>query len=71
MAEKKSISIWFFCGVLTLTYGLVLTAQGVYELNGHAPSTVLAHLQPTLWWGLLMTVAGGGYTVKFRPGKVE
>jgi hypothetical protein len=68
MKEKGDISIWFFCGILTLVYGVVLVAQGVYDL-GHPPATVLHELHPTLWWGALMTLAGGIYTVKFRPGK--
>jgi hypothetical protein len=52
-----------------LAYGLVLVAQGVYEHFGHQPNTVLANLQPTLWWGVALTLFGGFYTVRFRPGK--
>lgn len=62
------ISIWFFCGILMLAYGLVLVVQGVIEI-GHPPPTVLANLQPTLWWGVFLTLAGGFYTIRFRPGK--
>ncbi|WP_263381334.1 hypothetical protein [Granulicella arctica] len=66
--ERKEISIWFFCGILMLGYGLVLIATGFTELH-NPPPTVLANLQPTLWWGVLLSVFGGFYTVKFRPGK--
>jgi hypothetical protein len=62
------ISIWFFCGILMLAYGIVLVVQGVIEI-GHPPATVLANLQPTLWWGVFLTLFGGFYTIRFRPGK--
>lgn len=66
---KEGLSIWFFCGILTLVYGLVLVAQGIYEHNGHQPPTILANLEPTLWWGVALTVFGAFYTIRFRPGK--
>lgn len=63
----RKISIWFFCGILMLAYGLVLVVQGLLEIH-HPPATVLANLQPTLWWGVVLTIFGGFYTVRFRPG---
>ena len=68
-SAAEGLSIWFFCGILMLAYGLVLVFQGLYERAGHQPHTVLANLQPTLWWGVVLTVFGGFYTVHFRPGK--
>jgi hypothetical protein len=65
----ERLSIWFFCGILMFTYGLVLLVQGAYEHFGHQPDTVLAQLEPTFWWGVVLTVFGGFYTVRFRPGK--
>ena len=65
---RKELSIWFFCGLLTLVYGLVLAAQGLYDLS-HPPNTVLHELHPTLKWGALMTVLGAIYVIRFRPGK--
>lgn len=62
------LSIWFFCGILLLGCGVILVGQGVYERFGHEPPTVLANLQPTLWWGVILTALGGVYTVRFRPG---
>ena len=54
------MSIWFFCGILTLAYGVVLVA------HGHCVTwTVIRQrrcwheLHPTLWWGVLMTLFGG------------
>jgi hypothetical protein len=65
--RRARLSIWFFCGILMLADGLVLLGQGIFERFGHEPATVLANLQPTLWWGVLLTLFGGGYTVRFRP----
>jgi hypothetical protein len=65
---KQEISIWFFCGVLMLAYGIVLIATGLAEFH-HPPPTVLSNLRPTLWWGVLLGIAGGIYTLKFWPGK--
>lgn len=65
--EKAELSIWFFCGALMLIYGVVLVITGIMEFH-HPPSTVLATLHPTLWWGLLMTIFGGFYTGRFWPG---
>jgi hypothetical protein len=69
--EGAKLSIWFFCGILTLTYGVVLFGQGIYEHFGHQPATVLANLQPTLWWGVLLTLLGSIYTVRFRPARMR
>jgi hypothetical protein len=60
-------SIWFFCGLLMLADGMVLLGRGIFERFGHEPETVLANLQPTLWWGVLLTLFGAFYTVRFRP----
>ena len=67
-AKRKELSIWFFCGILMVVYGVVLVCTGIYESNGHQPPTVLAQLHPTLWWGCLLTAIGLFYSVRFRPG---
>ncbi len=66
--QRREISIWFFCGILMLVYGLVLVLTGLTEIS-HPPATVLANFHPTLWWGMLLTLFGGFYTIRFRPGK--
>jgi hypothetical protein len=74
-SETKSaeLSIWFFCGILMLAYGLVLVATGLAELHHPPPNEILLPwLQawhPTLWWGVVLTVFGGFYSVRFRPGR--
>ena len=64
--EAAELSIWFFCGILLLAYGVVLVITGMLELH-HPPATTLAELHPTLWWGLLMTILGAFYTIRFWP----
>ena len=72
-ARGESLSIWFFCGILTLGYGAVLVIQALLEhfrlLGQHPPATVLANLHPTFWWGLCLALFGLFYTIRFRPGK--
>ena len=67
-APSQSLSIWFFCGILMLAYGIVLDITGMLEFN-HPPPTVLASLHPTFWWGVFLTLFGLFYTIRFRPGK--
>ena len=67
-STEQSLSIWFFVGILTLFSGLIIFGEGIYEFS-HPAATVLANLHPAFWWGLLMSVFGGFYTIRFRPGK--
>ena len=61
-------SIWFFSGILLLSYGVIITATGLWEL-GHPPAhpPVLYNLHASIWWGAIMTIAGLVYTIHFRP----
>lgn len=72
-STEKMLSIWFFVGVLMLASGLLILGQGIYEFS-HPGTTdlatnVLANLHPAFWWGMVMTLFGGFYTLNFRPGK--
>ena len=71
--QHKELSIWFFCGILMLGYGLVLAATGLMEFHNPPPNEILLPwlqpLHPTLWWGVFLAVCGLFYTVRFRPGK--
>ncbi|HEY6448042.1 MAG TPA: hypothetical protein VIY53_16385 [Acidobacteriaceae bacterium] len=60
-------SIWFFSGVLLLTYGVIILAAGLYELS-HPPAVepVLWQLHAPIWWGGLMVAGGLFYTIRFR-----
>lgn len=64
----ESLSIWFFVGAMTLLYGLVLLGYGSWAwVAGHEAPTVLSRYHPTFWWGVLLTLFGGFYTLRFRP----
>jgi len=68
----EALSIWFFVGIMTLAYGLVLLPYGAYEWFGaHEAPTVLNNLHPTFWWGFLLTLFGGFYTFRFRPRSMK
>ena len=65
---RETMSIWFFCGVMLLAYGLIIFATGLYELSHpllHPPA--LAHLHAPIWWGGLLAMAGLAYSVRFFP----
>jgi len=70
-ADPSELSIWFFCGILTLAYGLVLVLTRVTEFHAPPPNEVLLpwleSLHPTLWWGMVLPVFGGFYTLRYRP----
>jgi hypothetical protein len=71
--ENHEISIWFFCGILMLAYGLVLVLTGLSEFHTPPANEVLLPwlqpLHPTLWWGVFLGLGGSFYTVRFRPGR--
>lgn len=56
--SAKLISIWTWVGLVLFCYGLIITATGVYYAFTGLPTTVLGHLNPGLWWGAFMTLAG-------------
>jgi len=67
MSDKHHIiPVWFFVGLLLLTYGALIVASGIAEWR-NPPATVLANLHARVWWGSLMVVLGGGYIIAFRP----
>ncbi len=64
----ETLSIWFFVGIMTLVYGLVLLPYGAWAwFGGHEAPTTLNRLHPTFWWGVLLTLFGCFYTLRFRP----
>ena len=69
MSERHHIiPVWFFVGVLLLTYGIIIFISGLVEWS--SPSTVvLAELHAPVWWGAVLVVLGLVYTLKFRPGR--
>jgi hypothetical protein len=70
MHRPGMLSIWFFIGVLLLAYGALICGAGVYELSNPPEHPVVrADLHAGIWWGALLLVLGGIYTVRFRPSK--
>jgi hypothetical protein len=67
MSDKHHIiPVWFFVGLLLLTYGTLIVASGIAEWQ-NPPPTVLANLHAPVWWGSLMVVLGAAYVIAFRP----
>lgn len=69
---RGSISIWLFSGALFFVYGVIITAQGIWELS-HPPAhpPVLFSLHAPIWWGALMGIAGLAYTIHFWPRRTR
>jgi hypothetical protein len=68
--HANTISIWFFIGALLLVYGLLIGAAEVYAMvNPPAQRVVLHELHAGLWWGILLSLLGIFYVVRFRPRK--
>lgn len=55
-AAGEPLPIWFFVGLILLVYGVLVL---VGNFTGTPRQTVLAETQPGLWWGAIITVAGG------------
>ncbi len=69
----KSISVWFFTGVLMAFYGVVILAYGLF---GAPPNSNVTYLnqETTEWvrrapvlWGAVLLLFGAVYTIKFFP----
>jgi hypothetical protein len=58
MSEDKMLSIWFFVGLLLTVIGVIITAMGVYYVFNPETVTAMAHLNPSLWWGIIMLITG-------------
>lgn len=71
MHRPGMLSIWFFIGLLLLAYGVIILGSGLYEWISppQVQTVVLAELHADIWWGILLTILGVAYTLKFRPGK--
>lgn len=66
----SGIPIWFFIGVLLLSYGAMILGYGLYEvITGVLAPVELNTLHTPIWWGALLLVIGVLYVVRFRPRK--
>jgi FtsH-binding integral membrane protein len=72
MSEKHHIiPVWFFVGILLLTYGVLIFISGLTEWSTPPANVALSEYHAPVWWGALLIVLGGVYTLMFRPGKKE
>jgi hypothetical protein len=71
MAHRRTISIWFFVGVLLLIYGVLILGTGLLGRNAPTPGVVLGRLHVDIWWGALLVVLGAFYTWTFLPGRTK
>ncbi|HZP60811.1 MAG TPA: hypothetical protein VFB27_10855 [Opitutaceae bacterium] len=69
--EHHMIPIWFIIGINLLVYGVVIAITGLVHWSNPPVTVELSDLHIDFWWGLLMTVLGLFYTLRFRPGKTE
>lgn len=67
--KKQIISIWFWVGLVLGVYGLIITAMGVVYLSNPETVTRTADLNPSLWWGIIMLVAGAIFLALGRFGR--
>ncbi len=58
MSDVKMLSIWYFVGMMLTILGVIITAMGVYYIFNPETATAMAHLNPSLWWGLIMLLFG-------------
>ena len=63
--KHRMLPVWFFIGIILTLYGVMIFAEGLYELS-NPPGTVLESLHPAIWWGIIMVAVGLIFTVKNR-----
>jgi hypothetical protein len=66
--KEKMVSIWTWVGLILLIYGILIVGAGVYYIS-HPQPQVLGELNPSLWWGALMTISGVAFLLIPKFGK--
>jgi hypothetical protein len=70
MQESHQLPIWLFIGALLGVYGVIILATGIVNwVSPPAHPMAMSQFHPDVWWGLLMTVIGTIYCVKYWPWK--
>lgn len=60
------LPVWFFIGLLLLTYGVIILAVSLLDYSHPAP-VVLASYHLNVWAGVVLILFGGFYAIRFRP----
>ena len=64
--------IWYFVGLLLVILGTIVLISGIYlYFNPSTHKTVLGETHPSIWWGIVMLVAGLLFLVRTWKVKVE
>ncbi|HZQ42303.1 MAG TPA: hypothetical protein VFA99_03585 [Acidobacteriaceae bacterium] len=66
--HHQMLSVWLFIGALLLIYGLIILTVSILNYSHPAP-VVLANEHLNLWAGVLLTIIGAFYTIRFWPRK--
>ena len=66
--HHQMLSVWLFIGALLLIYGLIILIVSIANYAHPAP-VVLANEHLNLWAGVLLTLIGAFYTIRFWPRK--
>lgn len=66
--HHQMLSVWLFIGALLLIYGLIILIVSIANYSHPAP-VVLANEHLNLWAGVLLTLIGAFYTIRFWPRK--
>lgn len=66
--HHQMLSVWLFIGALLLIYGLIILIVSIASYSHPAP-VVLANEHLNLWGGVLLTLIGTFYTIRFWPRK--
>ncbi len=56
--SKKMIPVWFWVGVMMLTYGVLILGIGIYFVISPPQNYAARWTNPNLWWGITMTIVG-------------
>ena len=56
--KDQMLDIWFFVGILLFAFGVILALAGIYYIFYPNTNTTFGHLNPNLWWGVIMIVSG-------------
>ena len=63
--KHRMLPVWFFIGIILVVYGVMIFAEGIFELS-HPPGTVLEQLHAAIWWGVIMVVVGMIFALRNR-----